>query len=348
MNKNHFGKFYNNEDVYLFSLKNNNGIEVKITNYGGIITSIITPDKNGNFSDIVLGFETLDEYLAGHPYFGAIIGRYCNRIKNGTFILNGIQYNLAKNDGDNHLHGGLKGFDKVLWDFNIRKDEEKELLEFSYLSKDMEEGYPGNLQVNVTYSLNNNNELKIEYIAKTDKDTIINLTNHSYFNLSDEETILNHELKIYANYFTPIDSSLIPTGELLSVNNTPFDFTDFELIGKRIDYDNEQLKYGNGYDHNFVLNKKDNSLTLAAELFSKVSGRFLQVFTTEPAIQFYSGNFLDGTIKGKNQKVYPRRGGLCLETQHYPDSPNKINFPSVILKSNHEYKQITIFKFGVK
>jgi len=348
MNKNHFGKFYNNEDVYLFSLKNDNGIEVKITNYGGIITSIITPDKNGNFSDIVLGFETLDEYLAGHPYFGVIIGRYCNRIKNGTFILNGIQYNLAKNDGDNHLHGGLKGFDKVLWDFNIRKDEEKELLEFSYLSKDMEEGYPGNLQVNVTYSLNNNNELKIEYIAKTDKDTIINLTNHSYFNLSDEETILNHELKIYANYFTPIDSSLIPTGELLSVNNTPFDFTDFELIGKRIDYDNEQLKYGNGYDHNFVLNKKDNSLTLAAELFSKVSGRFLQVFTTEPAIQFYSGNFLDGTIKGKNQKVYTRRSGLCLETQHYPDSPNKINFPSVILKSNHEYKQITIFKFGVK
>jgi aldose 1-epimerase len=348
MNKNHFGKFYNNKDVYLFSLKNNNGIEVKITNYGGIITSIITPDKNGNFSDIVLGFETLDEYLAGHPYFGAIIGRYCNRIKNGTFILNGIQYNLAKNDGDNHLHGGLKGFDKVLWDFNIKKDGEKELLELSYLSKDMEEGYPGNLQVKVTYSLNNNNELKIEYIAKTDKDTIINLTNHSYFNLSDEETILNHELKIYADYFTPIDSSLIPTGELLSVNNTPFDFTDFELIGKRIDYDNEQLKYGNGYDHNFVLNKKDNSLTLAAELFSKVSGRFLQVFTTEPAIQFYSGNFLDGTIKGKNQKVYTRRSGLCLETQHYPDSPNKINFPSVILKSNHEYKQITIFKFGVK
>jgi len=348
MNKNHFGKFYNNEDVYLFSLKNNNGIEIKITNYGGIITSIITPDKNGNFSDIVLGFETLDEYLSGHPYFGAIIGRYCNRIKNGTFMLNGIQYNLAKNDGENHLHGGLKGFDKVLWYSNIRKDEEKELLEISYLSKDMEEGYPGNLQVKVTYSLNNNNELKIEYIAITDEDTIINLTNHSYFNLSGEETILNHELKIYADYFTPIDSTLIPTGELLSVNNTPFDFRDFELIGKRIDYDNEQLKYGNGYDHNFVLNKKDNSLTLAAELFSKESGRLLQVFTTEPAIQFYSGNFLDGSIKGKNQKVYTRRSGLCLETQHYPDSPNKKNFPSVVLKRGYEYKQITIFKFGVK
>jgi len=348
MNKILFGKFYNNEDVYLFSLKNNKGIEVKITNYGGIITSIITPDKNGNFSDIVLGFESLEEYLAGHPYFGAIIGRYCNRIKNGTFSLNGIQYNLAKNDGNNHLHGGLKGFDKVLWDYNIRIDEEKELLELSYLSKDMEEGYPGNLQVKVIYSLNNNNELKIEYKAKTDKDTIINLTNHSYFNLSDEETILNHELKIYADYFTPIDSSLIPTGELLSVNNTPFDFTDFELIGRRIDHDNEQLKYGNGYDHNFVLNKKDNSLTLAAELFLKASGRLLQVFTTEPAIQFYSGNFLDGSIKGKNQKTYTRRSGLCLETQHYPDSPNKTHFPSVILKTEEEYKQTTIFKFGVK
>lgn len=347
MKKELFGLLYDKREVFLFTLINKNNIEVKIINYGGIITSIITPDKNNNYSDVVLGFNTFDKYLSNHPYFGSIIGRYANRIKNGTFILNGSIYKLAKNDGDNHLHGGLKGFDKVLWDYKIVSKNNQEVLELNYVSPDGEEGYPGNLNVTVLYSLNERNELIIEYKAISDNDTIINLTNHSYFNLSNEDTILNHELKINAETYTPIDRTLIPTGEFRSVIGTPFDFRNFEVIGKRINDKNEQLEYAKGYDHNFVLNKKDNLLSLAAELYSSSSGRLLQIFTTEPGIQFYSGNFLDGSIIGKNNKKYLFRCGLCLETQHFPDSPNKTNFPSVILKKGEEYKQITIYKFSV-
>ena len=348
MKKEFFGKLPDGRELFLFIFSNKNGVEVKITNYGGIITSIVTPDKFGKLSDIVLGFNKLEDYLNGHPYFGAIIGRFGNRIKNGKFTLNGTEYKLALNDGNNHLHGGIFGFDKVLWNYEITEVNGLESLKLSYLSKEGEEGYPGNLNITVCYSLTDTNELNIEYYAVTDKDTVVNLTNHSYFNLSGSDTILNHELKINADRFTPIDTTLIPTGELRLVNDTPLDFKTFKVIGQRIDDDYDQLKYGNGYDHNFILNKNDNSLSLAAEVFDPIKGRTLEVSTTEPAIQFYSGNFLDGSLTGKEGKTYIRRGGLCLETQHYPDSPNKPDFPNVILKPGNEYKQTTIYKFGIR
>ncbi len=336
-------------EVELFSLKNKNGMEVKVTNYGGIITSIIVPDKNGEMADVVLGFDSLSQYLEPHPYFGAIIGRYGNRIANGKFKLDNNEYTLVKNNGENHLHGGTKGFDKVIWEAKKVHSQNKVGVELTYTSADMEEGYPGKLEVTVQYALNNDNQLFIAYQADSDKKTLCNLTNHSYFNLSGEGngSILNHELTLDANQITPTDEGLIPTGELQSVKDTPFDFLSATQIGQRIDDDHQQLKNGDGYDHNFVLNKrKDNER--AAALFDPKSGRFMEVFTTEPGIQIYTGNFLDGSLIGKSGKPYLKRGAVCLETQHFPDSPNQPSFPSTTLEPNKLYSSLTIYKFSVR
>jgi len=339
--KEHFGKTNDGKNVDLFYLTNKNGTVVKITNYGGIITSIIVPDKNGKFDDIVLGFNTLNKYLKAHPYFGAIIGRYANRISKAKFFLNGNEYKLATNNGKNHLHGGIKGFDKVLWKAKEIKKENEICLKLSYLSKDGEEGYPGNLSIIVTYSLTNNDELKIDYEAETDKATPINLTNHSYFNLkgAGKSDILSHVLTIYADKYTPVDKGLIPTGELKKVKGTPMDFLKPYAIGLRI----KEVK--GGYDHNFVLNHKKGILSPAARVYEPETGRVIEILTTQPGIQFYSGNFLNGTIKGKNGKQYNKHYGFCLETQHFPDSPNLPNFPSTILKPGEKYSQTTIYKF---
>lgn len=343
-----FGQTPAGEPVELFTLKNAKGTEVAITNYGGIVVSIKTADRAGNFADIALGHDSLDGYLKPHPYFGAIIGRYGNRIGNAVFKLNGVEYKLAKNDGANTLHGGVKGFDKVVWYARQTKVEGAPALELAYVSKDGEEGYPGTLTTTVIYSLNDNNELRIDYSATTDKDTVVNLTNHSYFNLAGqgEGDILGHVMMINASRFTPVDSGLIPTGELKPVEGTPFDFRTPTPIGARIENADEQLKLGRGYDHNFVLDGEAGTLRLAARVTEPKSGRTLEVLTTEPGIQFYTGNFLDGSITGKGGKVYGRRYGFCLETQHFPDSPNKPEFPSTVLKPGGRYASTTIYRFG--
>ena len=335
----------------LYLLENENGMQVSITNYGGIITKIIVPDQAGQMADVVLGFDSLAPYLEQHPFFGALVGRYGNRIAKGAFTLNGKEYKLAKNNGPNHLHGGPKGFDKVLWDGNLIQNDENVGVVLTYKSKDMEEGYPGNLDVKVTYLLNHHNELAINYEAKTDQPTICNLTNHSYFNLkgAGNGTILDHELLINAASYTPVDETLIPTGSIDPVEGTPFDFRSFTPIGKSIHADHQQIKHGGGYDHNFVLNKNDKEeYDLVAKVHEPTSGRLLEVFSSEPGVQFYSGNFLDGTITGKEGKVYGHRFGFCLETQHYPDSPNQELFPSVVLNPGELYKTSTIFRFSVK
>lgn len=349
IDKKDFGKISNSTMVNLFTLINDNQMKVQITNYGGTITSIFVPDKKGNLGDVVLGFDNLEGYINKSPYFGCIIGRFGNRIAKGRFVLDGKQYQMAINDGPNHLHGGLKGFDKVIWFPETIERKDRIALKLSYLSKDGEEGYPGNLAVEVIYWLTNKNEIIIEYQAKTDKKTIINLTNHSYFNLRDagRTPILNHELTLYADYFTPIDKTLIPTGELRKVQNTPFDFKKPVKIGARIDAEEEQIKFAGGYDHNLVLRDQTGGLRLVAKAFEPETGRVLEVLTTEPGIQLYSGNFLDGTIKGKNGIVYHKRHAFCLETQHYPDSPNKPDFPSTVLIPGEEYKSTTIYKFSV-
>ena len=333
--------------LFRSTLTNRRGAEVKITNYGGIITSLKVPDRKGNRDDIVLGFDNLDAYLKGSPYFGAIIGRYANRIAKGRFTLNGHQYTLAVNNGENHLHGGIKGFDKVVWTARPLKVPNGAALRLTYLSKDAEEGYPGNLSVRVIYTLTNANELKIEYWATTDKDTVINLTSHSYFNLAGQGIgdILNHQLLINARRFTPTDAGSIPTGELKGVKGTPFDFTSAFRIGERINDDDQQLKFGKGYDHNFVLNGRMGTLRQAAVVYEPASGRLMEIWTTEPGIQFYSGNFLDGTLTGKDGKVYQPRYGFCLETQHFPDSPNHPSFPTTVLRKGRPYHTITIHRF---
>jgi aldose 1-epimerase len=339
-----FGQTSTGEKVELYTLKNSKGVEAAITNFGGILVSLKVPDRKGKLGDVVLGFDSLDGYLKGHPYFGAVIGRYGNRIGKAKFRLGGVEYPLARNNGENHLHGGLRGFDKVVW--NARTTGPR--LDLSYLSKDGEEGYPGNLAVTVSYALTDNNELRIDYGATTDKDTVINLTNHSYFNLAGqgEGNILGHQVTINADRFTPVDKGLIPTGELRSVEGTPFDFRKPHTIGERVDNKDEQLTLGNGYDHNFVLNGRAGTIRLAARVTESKSGRVMEVLTTEPGVQFYIGNFLDGTIKGKGDKVYQRRYGFCLETQHFPDSPNQPNFPSVVLKPGSRYSTTTIFRFS--
>lgn len=325
--------------VQLFTLKNKKGTEIKITNYGGIVTSWITPDKAGNKSNVVVGFDDLQGYLAKPPYFGAIIGRYGNRIANAQFKLNDTTYKLAANNGKNNLHGGEKGFDKVVWDATPATDGTPALT-LTYLSKDGEEGFPGNLKSTVKYTLTEDNELLMEYDAETDKATPVNLTNHSYFNLSGDagKSILDHTLWVDADRYTPVDSTLIPTGELAPVNGTPFDFTSPTKIGARI------AQVPGGYDHNFVLNKKGTDLGLVAYLQDSVSGRKLEVYTTEPGLQFYSGNFLDGTIKNRDGKAIQKHNALCLETQHFPDSPNQPKFPTTILKPGEKYHTVTKYK----
>ena len=334
--------------IELYTLENKNGMEVTITNYGGIVQSIKVPDRAGKIADVALGFDTLDGYLKDNPYFGAIVGRYGNRIAKGRFTLNGVEYKLAQNNGENALHGGLKGFNKQVWKARETSVGDAPGVELTYLSRDGEEGYPGNLSVTVTYSLTGDNELKIDYRATTDKDTVVNLTNHSYFNLAGqgEGDILGHELTIDADRFTPVDAGLIPTGELKSVEGTPFDFRKPTAIGARINQGDEQLKLGKGYDHDFVLIHPQGSFGVAARVREPKSGRVMEVSTTEPGVQFYTGNFLDGTIRGKGGKVYQQRYGFCLETQHFPDSPNHPDFPSTVLKPGETYRTSTIYKFS--
>ncbi len=338
--KKHFGKV-DNKDVWLYTLTNPSGIIVKITNYGGIITSIICPDKNGKPGDIVLGYDSLKDYLANNPYFGAIVGRYANRIAAGKFTLNGKAYTLAVNNGKNSLHGGLKGLDKVVWQASEFTDSTKTGLVLSYLSKDGEEGYPGNLKVKVTYTLTENDELITVIEAESDKATPVNLCNHTYFNLAEADTnILGHILTLVADRYTAVNDELIPTGVLPSVTGTAMDFNTSETIGERMD-----LVKG-GYDHNYVLRKKAGNLSVAAQLYDPKTGRQVEIFTTQPGLQFYSGNFLDGTIRGKKGKVYKKHYGLCLETQHFPDSPNQSSFPNTILNPGQKFKETTIYRFS--
>lgn len=337
------------DEIKLYTLTNRSGAQVKITNYGAIVTSIIVPDKNGKLGDVALGYDRVEDYMnaVDKPYFGAIVGRYGNRIANGEFSIDGENFSLAKNNAPNHLHGGVIGFDKVVWNAKLVGGEGWSGVELGYLAKDKEEGYPGNLDIKVTYKWNDQSELIVDYLATTDKATPINLTQHTYFNLRGEGNgdILGHELMLNAKQFTPVNSTLIPTGELKSVTGTPFDFTKSKPIGRDIDQENEQLKFGLGFDHNFVLDRKGDGLELAAQVFEPTSGRKLIISTTEPGIQFYCGNFLDGRLKGKSGKPYVYRGGFCLETQHYPDSPNQPSFPSSILRPGEKYKTTTVFRF---
>ncbi len=332
--------------VTMYTLHNDNGMEARITTYGGAVVSLTAPDRAGKWTDVVLGMDSLDGYRHQSNFFGALIGRYGNRIGHGKFTLEGKTYNLPKNDGDNTLHGGPEGFDKKVW---VAKSVPGGL-ELTYVSKDGEMGFPGTLTARVVYMLTDKNELRIDYTATTDKPTVVNLTNHSYFNLkgAGEGDILQHQVMINAAQMTPVDSGLIPTGELRAVQGTPFDFTKPTAIGARIDQNDQQLNFGHGYDHNWVLNKGNGGLTKAAEVFEPTTGRVMEVWTTEPGLQFYTGNFLDGKIRGKGGKVYPHRGAFCMETQHYPDSPNKPNFPSTELKPGATYHTTTLYRFSAR
>lgn len=353
-----FGHLPDGRQVDVYQFTNANGIELRVTNYGGIILSLKTPNVAGEFDDIALGFDSLeaylsDEYRQANPYFGAIIGRYGNRIANGQFSLDGEQYALAANDGSNHLHGGQQGFDKVLWQAEPFESEASAGLVLRYTSEDGEEGYPGRLESEVTYTLTDDDELVVDYRAVTDKATPVNLTQHSYFNLKGEgsDTILDHQLMINASEFTPVNDTLIPTGEIRSVKDTPFDFTQATPIGERIEQDNEQLAFGGGYDHNFVLARGDaaaDALVVAAKVWEPQSGRLVEITTTEPAIQFYSGNFLNGDLTGKQGQAYGHRSGFALETQHYPDSPNQDAFPSTILAPGDTYRSRTVYRFSAQ
>ena len=350
MQKQEWGKTADGQQVYLYTLSNKKGMVAEITTYGGAVVSLKVPDRKGEFADIVQGYPNLEGYVTDKGYFGALIGRYGNRIAHGQFVLDGKTYTLFKNDGDNTLHGGQKGFNKKVWTAKDVSTAAGPALELTYLSPDGEEGFPGNLSVKVVYTLTNENELKIDYSATTDKDTVLNLTNHSYFNLSGQGSgdILGHELMLRATRYTPVDSGLIPTGELAPVKGTPFDFTKSTAIGARINDDNEQLKLAKGYDHNFVLDGKMGAMHLAAEVYDPKSGRVMDVTTTEPGVQFYTGNFLDGTVTGKDGKVYKHRYALCLETQHFPDSPNHPSFPTTELKPGQHYHSTTVYKFSAR
>ncbi len=341
--KQDFGKTPGGESVDLYTLTNTNGLKTQIMTYGGIVTTLHVPDRDGNLGDIVLGYDTLDEYIKDNPYFGALIGRCGNRIGKGRFTLNGVEYTLATNNDENHLHGGIKGFDKVVWDAEQMQTDEGPALKLTYLSEDGEEGYPGNLNCTVIYTLTNNDELKISYETETDKDTVVNLTHHSYFNLAGHGSgnILGHELMLNADNYTPVDEGLIPTGEIRPVKDTPMDFTKPMAVGARID------QVEGGYDHNYVINNSDGPLALAASVYEPKTGRIMEISTSEPGIQFYSGNFLDGSIKGKDA-VYNKHNGFCLETQHFPDAPNKPDFPSIVLKPGEKYTHLTVHKFSVR
>lgn len=347
--KESFGKTADGTAVDIYTLTNVKGVEAKIITYGGIVVSLKVPDRTGKLGDIVLGYDSMDGYNKNAGYLGALVGRYGNRIAKGKFKLNGVEYSLAVNNGENHLHGGIKGYDKVVWTATPLNATNGQALRLKYLSKDGEEGYPGTLSVTVIYTLTNNNELRIDYSATTDKATVVNLTHHSYFNLAGAGSgdILQHQVTINANRFTPTDAGSIPTGELRSVKGTPMDFTKATAIGARINQDDEQLRFGKGYDHNWVLNRKGAGLTLAATAYDQTSGRLLSMYTTEPGTQFYSGNFLDGST-GKDGKAYTERTGFCFEAQHFPDSPNETAFPSVVLRPGQVYKQTTIYRFSAK
>ena len=340
------------DSIKLYTLKNDNGMIVTVTNYGAIITSIKVPDRDGKMADVALGYNRVEDYInaVDKPYFGAIVGRYGNRIAKGEFTLDGQTYSLATNNGENHLHGGIIGFDKVVW--AVVNERSTNSIQLAYQAKDMEEGYPGNLEMTVKYTLTDDNSIIVDYLATTDKATPVNLTQHTYFNLKGEGegNILGHELMLNAKQYTPVDAGMIPTGETSSVKGTPFDFTTAKPIGRDINQDHEQLKLGGGFDHNWILDKgnKQKELTLAARVHEPTSGRTLEVHTTEPGIQFYCGNFLDGRLQGKSGTAYLNRGGFCLETQHYPDSPNQPNFPSTILQPGEKYESQTIFKFGTR
>jgi aldose 1-epimerase len=345
INAESFGKTPDGQRIDLYTLTNANGIRARITNYGAILVSFEVPDKNGKLADITLGYDKLDGYLTRHPYFGSTVGRYANRIGEAKFKLNDTEYTLAANNEANHLHGGIKGFDKVVWKAeDVTSNSDKALVKLSYLSKDGEEGYPGNLACTVTYTLTNDDELKISYEAETDKATVINLTNHSYWNLAGQGDgdILGHELMLTADKYTPVDEGLIPTGEIKNVKDSPMDFTQPMTIGSRI------AQVEGGYDHNYVLNSGGGTLALCARVYEPTSGRIMEIYTVEPGIQFYTGNFLDGTITGKSGKVYKKHYGFCLETQHFPDSPNKTDFPSVVLKPGDKYTTVTVHKFSTR
>jgi aldose 1-epimerase len=345
-----FGRLPEGQAVESFTLTNARGVEVRAISYGAIIVSLRVPDRDGRLGDVVLGHDALQGYLDKPAYFGALIGRYGNRIAGGRFSLDGKTYALVTNNGPNHLHGGTRGFDKVLWKAEPFERPGEAGIVFTRRSPDGEEGYPGNLDVRVTYALNDRNELSFEYFATTDKPTIVNLTQHSYFNLAGDgkRDILGHELVIEADRFTPVDQTLIPTGVLAPVAGTPFDFRKPTAIGARIAADHEQLRHGGGYDHNYVLNRRRDGLAPAARVYEPTTGRTMDVATTEPGLQFYSGNFLDGSIKGKGGHAYARRYGFCLETQHYPDSPNKPDFPSTVVRPGTEYRSKTVLTFGTR
>jgi len=351
--KSAFGRTADGKAVDLYTLTNSHGLEARIITYGGTVISLKVPDRNGKLGDILLGHDSLGPYIepnhAKSPYFGCIIGRYGNRIGKGRFTLDGKEYTLATNNGPNHLHGGLVGFDQKVWTGKPVKGKDEVALELRYTSKDMEEGYPGNLKVKVTYALTEKDELRIDYEATTDKPTVCNLTNHNYYNFTGaERDILGHELMINADQTTPVDSGLIPTGELRPVAGTPFDFRKPKPIGQDINADDEQIRFGPGYDHNWVLRKQGNELSLAARVYEPTTGRVMEIYTTEPAIQFYAGNFLDGTIIGKDGKAYKQHYALCLETQHYPDSPNTPNWPTTTLRPGQTYKTMTLHKFSTR
>jgi len=348
--KGDYGVTQNGEKVDIFTITNKDGIVVNIITFGGRITSLTAADKNGKMENVVLGFENLEQYEKDNPFFGALVGRYGNRIAKGKFSLNNTDYTLAKNNGENSLHGGVKGFDKVVWKVLEVNEGDKGVLKLSYLSKDMEEGFPGNLTTIVTYTLNSDNSLDVLYEATTDKTTVVNLTQHAYFNLSGDfsQTILDHEVEIDADSYIPVDSGLIPTGDLATVEGTPFDFRKAKLVSQDINAENEQIGLGGGFDHCWVLNDYESGYRSVAKAYHSGSGRTLEVFTDEPGIQFYSGNFLDGTLPAPNGDTYAKRSGFCLETQHYPDSPNQPKFPSVTLEPGDKYSTKTTFKFSTK
>lgn len=345
-----FGRLQSGEEVSLYRFRNRNAVEVTITNFGGRVTSILAPDRLGDVADVVLGFDDLPGYAKTNPYFGALVGRYANRIANAKFALDGAEYHLDANAPPNTLHGGKRGFDSVLWEAHEVNDAQGAHLELRYRSADGEEGFPGNLDARVEYCLTDGNELRIDFSANTDKKTVLNLTNHSYFDLAGQGsgTVLDHVVEIAADHFVPVDANLIPTGELRAVAGTPFDFRHPARAGERIDADDEQLKLAIGYDHTFVLNRSGDGPGFAARAVDPASGRMLEVFTTQPGVQFYTGNHLDGTVKGKGGVVYGFRTGFCLETQHFPDSPNHPEFPSTVLAPGETWQSTTIFRFGIK
>jgi aldose 1-epimerase len=346
-----FGTLSDGTEVALYTLVNDQGMKATITNYGGIVVSLLTPDRDGTPGDVVLGFDTLQEYAEHNPYFGCLVGRYGNRIANAKFTLDGVEFALEQGQDGHHLHGGFRGgFDKKVWASRAGETANGPALELTYTSPDGEAGYPGTLSTQIVYTLSEGNALKIDYRATTDKPTVVNLTNHSYFNLSAGavDDILGHEIMIVADLFTPVDEALIPTGELRAVRSTPLDFRTSTPIGTRIGNEDEQLQYGGGYDHNWVVNGQPGDLRLAAQVYEPTSGRVMSVYTTEPAVQFYAGNMMPPSMPGKGGRTYVRRGGLCLETQHYPDSPNQPHFPSTVLRPGAVYQTTTIYRFSAK